>query len=131
MNAINARMGELRIAIVDDSRAAAETLVEYFESHGVIPTVFTSCEELLALNAAFDAVVTDTNLGLGMSGFDCAKNIRERMNGAVIIGTSVVETERDDEYRTIYLRSGANDFINRREGGGVIAQRVVQLLSGR
>lgn len=131
MNAINAHMEELRIAIVDDSRAAAETLAEYFKSHGVIPTVFTSCEELLALDADFDAVVTDTNLGLGMSGFDCAKNIRERMSNAVIIGTSVVETERDNEYRTIYLRSGADSFINRIEGGSMIAQHVVQLLSGR
>lgn len=124
-------MREWRIAIVDDSRDAAKTLAELFGPHGVTPEIFTSCEELLERDEYFDAVVTDTDLGLGMSGFDCAGEIRKRMEGAVIVGTSVVETNRNDEYHTIYRRSGADDFININETADTIVERILSLLSNR
>ncbi len=117
-----------KIAIIDDNSSSAKSLAEFFKSRNVTPTIFTSCEELLASDTNFDVVITDTDLGDGMSGFDCAKNIRERMPHAFIVGTTVVEPERNEEYRTIYLRSGANTFVNRRESGTIVEQ-VQQFLS--
>lgn len=120
-----------RIAVIDDSLDAAETLAEFFQQHKVTVVVYTSCEEFLESGEVFDAVVTDTNLGDGMNGFECADKMHSRFPNAVIVGTSVVEPEKNGEYRQIYLRSGANDFINRREGGNNIAQHVMDLLDKR
>lgn len=120
-----------RIAVIDDSRDAAETLAEFFQQHKVTVVVYTSCEEFLESGEVFDAVVTDTNLGEGMSGFICAKKIREFTESAIIVGTSVVDPDRNGEYGEIYRRSGADDFINRREGGDQIAQHVMDLLGKR
>lgn len=120
-----------RIAVIDDSRDAAETLAEFLQNHGVTVAVYTSCEELLESGEIFDAVVTDTNLGDGMSGFECADKIHTRFPDTVIVGTSVVEPEKNGEYSQVYQRSGADDFINRREGGDQIAQHVMDLLGKR
>lgn len=119
------------IAVIDDSLVAAETLAEFFQPYKVTVVVYTSCEELLESGIVFDAVVTDTNLGDRMSGFECADKMHSLFPNAVIVGTSVVEPERNDEYGQIYQRSGANDFINRREGGNNIAQHVMDLLGKR
>lgn len=120
-----------RIAVIDDSRIAAETLAESLQNHRLTVVVYTSCEELLESGEVFDAVVTDTNLGDGMSGFECADKIHSRFPNAVIVGTSVVEPEKNGEYKQIYQRSGADDFINKREGGDQIAQHVMDLLGKR
>lgn len=117
-----------RIAVIDDSLDAAKTLAEYFQRYEVTVVIFTSCEELIESDEVFDAVVTDTNLGNGMTGFQCADKMHLRFPNATIVGTSVVEPEKNGEYSQVYQRSGANDFINRREGGDRIAQHVMDLL---
>lgn len=120
-----------RIAVIDDNRDAAETLAKYFKQYKMTVVVYTSCEEFLESGKIFDAVVTDTNLGDGMNGFECADKMHSRFPNAVIVGTSVVEPEKSDEYRRIYQRSDADDFINKLEGDSTIASRVLELLSIR
>lgn len=118
-----------RIAVIDDSLDAAETLAEFFQQQKVTVFIYTSCEELLESDKVFDAVVTDTNLGHGMTGFQCADKMHLRFPNAVIVGTSVIEPEKNNEYKQIYLRSGADDFINKREGADKLVQLVMDLLS--
>lgn len=130
-------MKELRIAIVDDNRYATDTLKDILEQHGEV-ILFESCEELLTTGQRFDAVVTDTSLGEGMDGFGCAEEIHKRDPHVVIIGTSMmtpewagVRQQTEAEYRTMYQRLGADDFINRADGADTIAKRVLGLLSNR
>ncbi|MBU1326738.1 response regulator [Patescibacteria group bacterium] len=128
---------EIRIAIVDDNLHAAETLEYVLKKRGVATQVFPSCEKLLESHPEYDAYITDTDLGHDMNGFDCAKEIRARDPNAVIVGISLISesegdvAKKESELREIYRRLGADDFVNRTDGSGVIAARVLELLAGR
>lgn len=134
-------MKELRIAIIDDNRSSAETIADHLQEREEVEKVlvFTSCEDLLESGQKFDAVITDTQLGpSNMDGFRCTEEIHKRDPHAVIIGTSMMipgwagaTPQTEEEYRTMYQRLGANDFINRADGVDAIAKRVLELLSTR
>ncbi len=68
----------MNVLLVDDETAILDILVEVLEGAGFHVTLASSAEDALTMTAPPDVLVTDLNLGAGMSGFQLATEARRR-----------------------------------------------------
>ncbi len=108
--------GELagkRALILEDDRIQGFLLQSLLAKEGMAPTLFGSVETALAGadKTAFDVVITDLVLGLGQSGVNFIRRLRQsagRSAGAPVIAVSGFA---DDARRIDALRAGAESFL--------------------
>lgn len=117
----------VKILIVDDSRFYRKIIRDLLQTHQyqtIEATNGSEALELLAQNKDITLVITDYNMP-GMNGFELVKNIRTTHNRdkLSIIGLS---TEGNANMSAQFIKSGANDFLNKPFGNEEFYCRITQ-----
>lgn len=77
------------VLVVEDEALIQPILQDALEDGGFAVATASSAEEAIAMleaeDAAYNAVVTDVNLGSGLSGWDVARRARELTDGIPVI----------------------------------------------
>lgn len=113
------------ILIVDDERAIASMLADYFSMEGYRTVTATSGEE--ALNRAsgeIDVVLLDVNMP-GMDGFEVCRRLREHMACPIIFLTARIE----DVDQIDGFAAGADDYVLKPFSLEVLGRRVAAHLA--
>lgn len=109
----NAEIAGKCALILEDDRIQGFLLQSLLAKEGLLPSLFASVDSALAgaEKTAFDVVITDLVLGLGQSGVNFIRRLRQSQGlsaNAPIIAVSGFE---DDARRIDALRAGAESFL--------------------
>ena len=106
-----ARENQMRVLLVEDNVALAETIIERFRKEGhAIDHESDGCEaDELLRHQQFDLILLDINLP-GQNGFELLKSIRTRKLDTAVLVLSA-RSEIDD--RLTGLDSGADDYLTK------------------
>ena len=115
----------MRILIVEDEAAIADTLVYALESEGFATTWLTLAEAALAFQAASPADLLILDVGLpDISGFEACKRLR-RFSEVPVIFLTARNAEID---RVVGLEIGADDYVVKPFSPREVAARVKAIL---
>ena len=104
-----------RILYVEDSVAQSRLMLALLADKGILADWFATAEEALTAieKNHYDLVLTDNNLGAGMSGFDLVKHLRG-LNG---IGRDIpivaLTSSGDDALRIELFTIGVDDYVTK------------------
>lgn len=113
------------ILIVDDERAIASMLADYFSMEGYRTVTATSGEEALdRASGEIDVVLLDVNMP-GMDGFEVCRRLREHMACPIIFLTARIE----DVDQIDGFAAGADDYVLKPFSLEVLGRRVAAHLA--
>lgn len=113
------------ILIVDDERAIASMLADYFSMEGYRTVTATSGEEALdRASGEIDVVLLDVNMP-GMDGFEVCRRLREHMACPIIFLTARIE----DVDQIDGFVAGADDYVLKPFSLEVLGRRVAAHLA--
>lgn len=113
------------ILIVDDERAIASMLADYFSMEGYRTVTATSGEEALdRASGEIDVVLLDVNMP-GMDGFEVCRRLREHMACPIIFLTARIE----DVDQIDGFAAGADDYVLKPFSLKVLGRRVAAHLA--
>lgn len=113
------------ILIVDDERAIASMLADYFSMEGYRTVTATSGEEALdRASGEIDVVLLDVNMP-GMDGFEVCRRLREHMACPIIFLTTRIE----DVDQIDGFAAGADDYVLKPFSLEVLGRRVAAHLA--
>ena len=113
------------ILIVDDERAIASMLADYFSMEGYRAVTATSGEEALdRASGEIDVVLLDVNMP-GMDGFEVCRRLREHMACPIIFLTARIE----DVDQIDGFAAGADDYVLKPFSLEVLGRRVAAHLA--
>lgn len=117
--------GRHTILIVDDERAIASMLADYFSMEGYRTVTATSGEEALdRASGEIDVVLLDVNMP-GMDGFEVCRRLREHMACPIIFLTARIE----DVDQIDGFVAGADDYVLKPFSLEVLGRRVAAHLA--
>ncbi|HWI22290.1 MAG TPA: response regulator transcription factor [Baekduia sp.] len=123
MNAASA----LDILVVDDDAPLRDMLSRSFEREGhrlvAVADGETAIDE--ASKNQFDVILLDVSLGPGPSGYDIARQLRERRNVTPIIMLTALDSEADVVQG---LEAGADDYVTKPFGLAELRSRIRAVL---
>jgi DNA-binding response OmpR family regulator len=117
----------LKILVVDDEAELRETLTRSFtrEGHSVEALASGAAAIARAGEQHFDVILLDVALGLGPSGYEVCRALRERRNIVPIIMLTALDTEADAVQG---LEAGADDYVTKPFGLAELRSRVRAVL---
>ncbi|HEX5803274.1 MAG TPA: EAL domain-containing protein [Azospira sp.] len=109
----NTEIAGKRVLILEDDRIQGFLLQSLLAKEGLSPTLFNSVESALAgaEKTAFDVVITDLVLGLGQSGVNFIRRLRQSQGVSANAPIIAVSGFEDDARRIDALRAGAESFL--------------------
>jgi two-component system, OmpR family, response regulator RegX3 len=119
--------GALKILVVDDEADLRALLERSFAREGHEVVAVPDGREALEQAAAdgFDIVLLDVALGPGPSGYDVARELRERRNVVPIIMLTALDSEADAVQG---LEAGADDYVTKPFGLAELRSRIRAVL---
>ena len=116
-----------RLLVVDDERAIADMLAEYFELRGYqVDTAYSGIDALRAASADTppDLILLDVNMP-GMDGFSVCRRIREHLSCPIVFLTARIE----DVDQIDGFAAGADDYVLKPFSLEVLGHRVAAHLA--
>jgi DNA-binding response OmpR family regulator len=117
----------LRILVVDDEAPLRDLLERSFvrEGHEVVSVADGEGALQQADGDAFDVILLDVALGPGPSGYDVARELRQRRNVVPIIMLTALDSEADAVQG---LEAGADDYVTKPFGLAELRSRIRAVL---
>jgi len=117
----------LDILVVDDDQPLREMVVRSFEreGHRVTPVADGHAALAAAAGRPYDVVLLDVALGMGPTGHDVARLLRERRDVVPIIMLTALDSEADAVQG---LESGADDYVTKPFGLAELRSRIRAVL---
>lgn len=121
-------MPDTCVHIVDDDRAILHTFSFAVGAAGFATRIYTSAEELAERAASLaGCVVTDVRM-LGLDGVQLVRILRQKgFQGPIIVVTGFAEVELAVQA----MKEGADDFLKKPFGTGVLVDRIREALAKR
>ncbi len=105
----------VRILYVEDSVAQSRLMLALLADKGILADWFATAEEaLIAIEKShYDLVLTDNNLGAGMSGFDLVKHLRGMSGIGSDIPIVALTSSNDAALRIELFSIGVDDYVTK------------------
>jgi two-component system chemotaxis response regulator CheY len=116
-----------RILVADDDDLIRKMVSDVLSMHSYIVTSVMDGESAIAHYEKHDLLITDYNMGLGMTGVELAKKIKERTpEYKIIVMSGNVDSAKTEKE---VLEAGADDFIPKPVYTDVLLSKVKKHLS--
>ena len=107
--------GAVRILYIEDCVVQSRFMLELIADQGMLVDWFATAEEaLIAIEKShYDLVLTDNNLGAGMSGFDLVKHLRGMSGIGSDIPIVALTSSNDAALRIELFSIGVDDYVTK------------------